>query len=77
MPRIRDTVLLVLTVTWVVWAYTPDWVLQSLSITYYPDRCESFFIHDFYLRIVYGLWYPVMLYEYMCPMRMRSCKAWA
>jgi hypothetical protein len=27
-----------LTVTWIIWAYTPDWVLESLSITYYPDR---------------------------------------
>mmetsp|Transcript_61701 Transcript_61701/g.151880 ORF Transcript_61701/g.151880 Transcript_61701/m.151880 type:complete len:146 (+) Transcript_61701:114-551(+) len=25
-------------ILWTVWAYTPDWVFHSLSITYYPDR---------------------------------------
>ena len=23
---------------WIIWAYTPDWVLRSMGITYYPDR---------------------------------------
>ena len=25
-------------VLWIIWAYTPDWILHSMSITYYPDR---------------------------------------
>mmetsp|Transcript_2444 Transcript_2444/g.3934 ORF Transcript_2444/g.3934 Transcript_2444/m.3934 type:complete len:141 (+) Transcript_2444:854-1276(+) len=28
-------------VLYLLWAYTPDWILHSMSITYYPDRYWS------------------------------------
>ena len=28
----------VFAVLWLLWAFTPDWVLQMLSVTYYPDK---------------------------------------
>jgi hypothetical protein len=52
----------VLAVLWIVWAYTPDWVLKSLGITYYPDRYWAIALPMYamslvvYLVIIYNAW---------------------
>jgi len=49
-------------ILWLLWAYTPDWVLQALSITYYPERYWAvalpgyFFLLVLYLIILYNGW---------------------
>merc|ERR1711990_1269160 len=49
-------------VVWIVWAYTPDWVLESLGVTYYPDRYWAIALPMFglslvcYLIVVYNAW---------------------
>ncbi len=25
-------------VLWLIWAFTPEWILHGISVTYYPDR---------------------------------------
>ena len=52
----------VLAVLWILWAYTPDWVLKSLGITYYPDRYWAIALPMYgmclvgYLIIIYNAW---------------------
>ncbi|EKX54781.1 hypothetical protein GUITHDRAFT_131792 [Guillardia theta CCMP2712] len=47
---------------WIIWAYTPDWVLRSMGITYYPDRYWAvalptwFIFLVIYIVIVYNAW---------------------
>ena len=54
--------LCVCAVVWIVWAYTPDWVLESLGVTYYPDRYWAIALPMFglslvcYLIVVYNAW---------------------
>ena len=49
-------------VLWALWAYTPDWVLQSLSITYYPDRYWTLALPMYglslvgYFIVIYNAW---------------------
>ena len=49
-------------VVWILWAYTPDWVLESLSITYYPNRYWAIALPMYgmclviYLIIIYNAW---------------------
>jgi hypothetical protein len=47
---------------WIVWAYTPDWVLKSMGISYYPDRYWALAIPMYamtlviYLVVIYNAW---------------------
>lgn len=49
-------------VLWILWAYTPDWVLHSLGITYYPDRYWAIALPMYalslvaYCIIIYNAW---------------------
>ena len=49
-------------VLWILWAYTPDWMLKSLSITNYPDRYWAVAVPMYfgtlivYIVVIYNAW---------------------
>ncbi|KAJ1480447.1 PIG-P-domain-containing protein [Baffinella frigidus] len=66
-------------ILWLLWAYTPDWVLQALSITYYPERYWAVALPGYFFLLVL---YLIILYNGSFSRRasthlrlQRSCKA--
>jgi len=49
-------------VSWILWAYTPKWAMQALSITYYPDRYWAVALPMYgmclfgYIVVIYNVW---------------------
>jgi len=49
-------------VSWILWAYTPKWAMQALSITYYPDRYWAVALPMYgmclfgYIVVIYNAW---------------------